>query len=129
MNGSHSLLTALSSLGILLLILCGAYLTSKWFAQKQQRLSISRHMEVLDSLSVGRERWFLLLKAGERIYLVGVTQQGMRTLGEFPASELGPENPPARGLEFGKIFKESLDRLMHRHGPDMDRTGDDHRDA
>jgi len=122
-----SILTALSSLGILLLILCGAYLTSKWFAQKQQRLSVSRHMEVLDSLSVGRERWFLLLKAGERIYLVGVTHQGMRTLGEFPASELGPENPLARGPEFSKFFKASLDKLKHRHG--ADRTGDDHWDA
>lgn len=129
MDGINNILTALGSMGILLLILGGAYLTSKWFAQKQQRLSVSRHMEVVDSISVGRERWFLLLKAGERIYLIGVTNQGMRSLGEFPASELGPENPINRGPEFSKIFRESLEKLKHRHPHGADRTGDDHRDA
>ncbi|HOV70153.1 MAG TPA: flagellar biosynthetic protein FliO [Clostridia bacterium] len=103
--------TALGSLIILLLVLYVAYVATRWLSQKQQRLAKGRYSEVIDSLPLGRDKWCVLVKSGQSVFVIGITQKEMHPLGEFPLSELGEETAQPQEKKFGILFQECIDRF------------------
>jgi flagellar protein FliO/FliZ len=101
------LASSLTSVFLLILVLFAAYLTTRLAGSRMKRLSHSRHMEIIDQIQVAKDRTILLLKVGERIFVVGTTPQGMNSIAEIPASELGDLTEEAPGmLKFGAVWKD-----------------------
>ncbi len=105
----------LGSIVLLLLILLSAYGASRFISTHFAKRSKSRHMEVLDWLSVGKDRWFILLKAGSKVFVVGVTPQGFQHISEISPDELGPSEAPevSSGSGFDVFLKASLGKIAN----------------
>lgn len=69
-------------------VLALAYFTSKALSARMQGLTRTPHMRVLDRLVLGRDKTVLILKIGDRILCVGVTQSNMSLLTEMEPQEL-----------------------------------------
>lgn len=77
-----------------------------------------RKLEVLEQISVGREQRLILLRAGERHFLVGIAPNHIAALAEFSADEVaawasaqateGDVPPPA--------FMEALQTVLKQKG-------------
>lgn len=106
-----SYVSSLISIFVLILILLAAYITARFTGTRMKRMSRSRHMEIIDQIIVTKDKTVLLLKVGERIFVVGLTAQGMNTIAEMSSSEI--TEVPAESLElgFGSVLKDCLQRI------------------
>jgi len=68
-------------------------------------------MEIVDRIILGRDKALLLVKVGERSFVVGMTQQTMSTIAEIEASELGGGDGGTTDMSFVSILKDSLQRM------------------
>lgn len=75
-----------------------------------------RQMELLDQLPVGREQRLVMVRAGERFFLLGITAGEISALAEFTAEEAAlwqqeqAEQPPAPS------FREALQITLKNRG-------------
>ena len=75
-----------------------------------------RQMELLDQLPVGREQRLVMVRAGERFFLLGITAGEISALAEFTAEEAAlwqqeqVEQPPAPS------FREALQITLKNKG-------------
>lgn len=108
----NSFISSLSFILIMVAILFAAYAAARLAGARMRRLSRSRCMEILDQVQVAKDKTILLLKVGERVYVVGSTAQGMNSIGELPFSELSsiPEET-AGATDFRSVLKDSLQIL------------------
>lgn len=105
-SGAGSYLLLIS---VLLLVFLAAYLTTKFIATRGRGTGRGRFIQIKESLLVGREKSVLLLEAGNKYYLVGVTNQNMQLLGTLEKDELvdmqgDTENTAMLGLK-GAIIR------------------------
>lgn len=82
----------LRTLLFVVLILCLAYLFTKYVvgSGKLGGLAAGKRMgnlQVLAQLALGKDQRLLLVKAGERYFLLGVTPSGISNLAEFTQEE------------------------------------------
>ena len=106
-----SFVSSLISILVLILILLAAYITARFTGIRMKRMSRSRHMEIVDQIIVAKDRTVLLLKVEERIFVVGLTAQGMNTIAEMSSSELTEVSAESTELGFGTILKDCLQRI------------------
>lgn len=71
-----------------------------------------RYLETLDALPLGRERSLHLVRFGEKVYLLGVTGQGIETLATMAREELGPPRDTA-----GEGFGATLEKVLGSNNP------------
>jgi flagellar protein FliO/FliZ len=109
---NSSLTASLSFILIFAVILFAAYAAARLAGARMRRLSRSRCMEILDQVQVTKDKTILLLKVGERVFVVGSTAQGMNSIGELTFSELGsiPEET-AGAPDFLEVWRDSLQNL------------------
>jgi flagellar biogenesis protein FliO len=69
-------------IGVLILVLLAAYFTTRFLSRRMKRLSRTTFMEVVDRLYVSRGKYIILIKSGDKGFLIGVTNQTMVMLGE-----------------------------------------------
>lgn len=84
-SGAGSYLLLIS---VLLLVFLAAYLTTRFIATRGRGTGRGRFIQIKESLLIGREKSVLLLEAGNKYYLVGVTNQNMQLLGTLEKDEL-----------------------------------------
>ena len=83
-------LSLLWVIACIVLITGAAYWFTRHMAGKgglMPSLGKGRQMEILDQLPVGREQRLVLVRSGERYFLLGVTAGGISALAEFTAEE------------------------------------------
>ena len=107
----------LSLLGILLmllLVLGGCYLFTRWAGMGLAgRLGVSggAHVRVLERVALGREQSLLVVQAAKRYFLVGSSPSGFSLLAELTEEEgqLWSAPPPSSGaakpLDFRALLK------------------------
>lgn len=84
-------LSVLSLLAIILLVLAGAWVFTRWVGQNLGGgfLAAGRggRLQVLDRATVGRDQSVLVVKAGQRYLLLGSTPAGLTLLAELTREE------------------------------------------
>ena len=84
-------LSVLSLLAIILLVLAGAWVFTRWAGQNLGGgfLAAGRggRLQVLDRAAVGRDQSVLVVKAGQRYLLLGSTPAGLTLLAELTREE------------------------------------------
>jgi len=76
------LLIALAVVGFL------AYYSSKYLSKKSGSLLRGKYLNVIDRVVISNEKYIMLLKAGEKVIIVGVTNQNMAVLGELDKDQI-----------------------------------------
>lgn len=93
------ILSVLGLLAIVLLVLAGAWIFTRWAGQNLGGgfLAVSRsgRLQVLDRAGVGRDQSLLVVKAGQRYLLLGSTPAGLTLLAELTPEEGKNWDPPA----------------------------------
>ena len=113
------ILSVIGLLAIILLVLVGAYLFTKWAGKSLNGGLIAgfgggRRLEVLDRAGLGKDQSLLVVRAGQRYLLLGSTPAGVTLLAELTQEEGESWSSPAspRGAEEGK--KPDFLALMQR---------------
>lgn len=117
------LISLLGALAAIALVLVGAYAFTRWAGTRLSAGPIpgapGRRMKVLDRAIVGRDQSILVVRAGERYFLLGSTPAGLSLLAELSREEgesfLPP--PPSEGAlgPKGPDFQAILQRLREKN--------------
>ena len=102
-DGLVEILSLIGSVVLMLLLLWGAYRLSRFLAEKATiTRSRARSISELDRFVVGPEQFLSVVKAGSRVFLLGVTKGNISMLSELDAGELEDslnDDPPEVGTD------------------------------
>jgi len=91
---------------VMVAVLVGAYVLTKWFSKKSRNIVRSRHIVVLDRMALAKDKSLYLTEVGGKCLLIGITNQSITTLGEIDKEALGePEASSSNGGEAGFFSK------------------------
>ncbi|MHB1313913.1 MAG: flagellar biosynthetic protein FliO [Christensenellales bacterium] len=74
----------------MLLVIFAAYYTTKFLSSKSRNLTKCRYMQVKDRMFFGKDKLIVLLEAGDKVFLIGITNQTMAVIGTLQKEELEP---------------------------------------
>lgn len=118
----EELFTLLGMLLTVALVLLLAWLVTRYLAGRGPGLKMPsgqrRNMILLEQLPLGRDQRLVLVRVGERIFLLGMTPSGISHLAEFSGEEAarwleengnGDAERPSAG--FRELLQETLNRM------------------
>ena len=106
-----------------LVVIAGVLALAWWFTryvvgQRVRRQSAGRNLKVLEDLPLSRDQRLLLVRLGEQILLLGVTQGGISRLGTLsPDEAVQPPEEPRTGTGGAAAempFAEALRRVLQQ---------------
>ncbi len=98
------ILSLIFSLVAVVGVIYAAYLFSRYVGGASGKAATTRYMSIVDKVSVGAERSLLIVKIGERHYLLGVASGGITMLTELDPDELDDIPPQAVPPDFKDIL-------------------------
>ena len=126
-GGFNWLSTAAYMLTLLIVfavVLWAAYSVSQWFGGRMHRMQTEGGAAVVGAVSLGGSRQVVMLKVGERVLLLGVTDQQVNLLQEITDEEqvkqlLQQNRTMTPGTVGGNLFSEQLLQLdeLEKHLP------------
>lgn len=104
---------------IMVVVMVGAYFTTKFLSGKANRSLKSRHIQVIDRVGLAKDKALFLTKVGGRCFFIGVTNQSINTLGEIEPDELNLEKEEADQSSAKNMFGRFSDFLANaKNAPD-----------
>jgi flagellar biogenesis protein FliO len=85
-----------------------------------------RNLELLESVGLGAQAMAQIVRAGDKLFLIGVTKERVTLLAALDGA--GVELPEPAGLRLDASFDKVLQRLMHRGQKLPEDTRDEARD-
>ncbi len=104
---------------VLLLVIAAAYFTTKFLSVKGGNLMKGKYMQVKDRLILSRDKQIILCQAGNRFFLLGVTNQSVQLIGTVENDELVPISQDSPHAAFPS-FKDLLAKLSKNDGSNED---------
>lgn len=106
-----SILELVVLLIIFVLILFAAYYVSKWIGKKGMPGSRKGNIELIEAFRLNQTKQILIIRAGVKYLLVGITKDNMEFLCEMKEDELDFTKPDAEAgndLTFRDVMKQVL---------------------
>lgn len=103
---------------VFLLIIAGAYFSTKFLSVKSAGFMKGKYMQVKERLPLGRDKHVLLVQAGNRYFVVGVTAQSMQLLGTVEEGELTPIVLAEQDKQVLPPFRDWLTKAKRQQGTD-----------
>ena len=97
-----------------LIVLLLAYWCSRVLARQWVKTSGSANLHVVEQLQIGQNQRILLLKIGEKNYLVGVSQAGIQMLAEVEG-DFQIQVPPQSDIQTQIPFQDVLGKYLTLH--------------
>ncbi len=100
------ILSMVGTLILMLAVFVGAYFVSKFVARRYSpKATASRNLSIIENLNIGKDKSIMVVKAAERLFLIGVTCHELSML-----SELDPLDFPmtAEPKDQTKDFRTTL---------------------
>ena len=111
-------LSLVGMLGGFFLILFLAYWATKVLARGYAAGGTGHMIEVLDRMGLGQEKQLLVVKAADKVLLLGVTAHHIEKLEELDAGAL-PQTPPSpQGGAFFAALKSALEQKKGKESGD-----------
>ena len=73
---------------IMVFIIFAAYLTSKWLALQSQGMSQGKYINVLDRVVLGKGKGIVIIKIGQKVYLMAEDVQGISKIADLSDEDL-----------------------------------------
>lgn len=111
-----AILTLLSALAAVVAILALSYWFTKNVVGRSNLGAFSArqgtNLQVIETLSLGREHRIVAIRAGERYFLLGVTESEVSTITELTAEEIEnwKREPQNESTSFKQAFLASFER-------------------
>lgn len=94
----------------LAIVLVGCYFLTKWISVKSYSLIKSRNLKVIERIPLDKDKSIILLERGEKVYLLGVTSNGMSILDTMSKEDILENKTNTEGfISFEKIFRRYTD--------------------
>jgi flagellar biogenesis protein FliO len=108
MNDWAEVLSIIGTVVLMLAVFVGAYYVSKYVGKHYQPgHGFSKNITVLDSANVGKDRALLIVRVGEKAFLIGSAPQAFTLLSELDAEQfaaVSAEAPPSQ-KDFLSVFR------------------------
>jgi len=91
-NSGNFYFQVIMYLAAVILIIAGLFYFRKYFLNRLGRARNGTYIKIVDSLVIGPDKQIILIETGNKILIVGITQQRMETLAEFSKEEFGTLN-------------------------------------
>lgn len=98
----------------LILVCLAAWLVTRLIARRGQQFTQGRYAQIKDSLHIGKDKNIIIIEAGSKYYLVGVTNQSMQLLSEIEKSELMPLKGKIENAENPQSVRGALLKFIAR---------------
>lgn len=100
-------------LGIVV-ILYLAYISTKLIGKRYSlRSGGGKKLKIIDSVSVGKGENIIIVKAGKKTFLVGISSANVSLLGELDSEDFpDAENTPESEMNFKTAFKSVLEKNL-----------------
>ena len=99
---------------LMILIFVGAYYATRLMGKHySMQGSSSREMRVIDRLSLGRDRFLLIVEAGDKVLLLGVSPQQIDTLAELDREAFADLPQAQEDTDFLSMIKNKLKKPDH----------------
>jgi len=92
---------------VMVAVLVGAYVMTKYFSKKARRTIKSRHICVLDRMALAKDKSLYLAEVGGKCLLIGVTNQNINTLGEIDKNALEDLSEASSGVGEAGFFSKT----------------------
>lgn len=97
---------------VVLLIIYGSYLASKYIGKGLSKSSSSMYMRLIDQITMGQDRHIAIVQVSDKFFLVGITAGQIRVLSELQDEELFPIGPDENeGGQAALDFKAMMEKL------------------
>lgn len=108
-SGGSVVLSLLGGLCLFVLVLAAAWFCTRWIGGYYRRSSGGTgSIQVLERTVIGPDRTLMVVRAGERVWLIGVTPHHISPIGQLDPEDY-PETPPEQGpLPAAKDFSAAL---------------------
>lgn len=103
---------AVATLIVVVVILYGSYLASKYIGKGLGKNTSSRYMRLVDQITVGQDRYIAIVQTSGKYLLIGITAGQIQLLSELKEEELFPLTPEETGTGAGTLdFKAMMEKL------------------
>ena len=109
-SGLTSTFSAIMAVVSVIFVVWLAYKYSLWLSKRGMHAVKGKYINIVDRVVVGQEKSIILVKAGEKHLLIGVTNNSINVLKELEDTELTANTPPTAPTikDFKSIFNEVL---------------------
>lgn len=112
-DSSGSLIGAIVILVLFILILFGAYFTTRFLGNIQMNRTKDSNLKVIEAIQVGPGKTIQLIKAGEKYFIIGVTKDQITHLADIEADLLNL-NKLIKSDEVGPSFSQYLNTMINK---------------
>lgn len=102
--------TIVGSLVVMVLVIALTYYGSRWYAGKMSKTSAGKFIKILDRVAFGPGCTISVVQAGERFYLMGISDKNIQMLCELNDFDPGELSAPQEQMPFGQIIKSFLNK-------------------
>lgn len=115
----EGIVTAIGTLCLVVLILYLSYVAAKFIGKSSIRGGRSRYMRMIDQMPVGQGRAVSVVQAGDRYFLIGISEKQISMLAELEEEGLVPlemEEPVSQaGIPDFKEIMRRLEEARKKH--------------
>lgn len=115
----EGIVTAIGTLCLVVLILYLSYVAAKFIGKSSIRGGRSRYMRMIDQMPVGQGRAVSVVQAGDRYFLIGISEKQISMLAELEEEGLVPlemEEPVSQaGIPDFKEIMRRLEEVRKKH--------------
>jgi flagellar biogenesis protein FliO len=90
-----------------ILVIFGAYWSTKWFSKRYNTLSNGKYIRVIERSMLSQDKLLALAKVKDKVYFIAVTGQGVETIDIFKAEEF-PQTDDTEPLDFSAVLKSKI---------------------
>ncbi len=114
----QSIVTAIGTLVIIVVILFLTYICTKYIGNRMSfggyTRQMGRYISIIDRMMLGQESSVALVKVSDRVFLLGITGDNVNLLMELKEDEITELPAPANANDTGAAFKDVIERLRDR---------------
>ena len=116
---AKDLLSLLGMLAVVLLVLMGAYLFTRWAGKgglltPYHAAPCSGQLQILDRLPLGKEQWLLVVRVGSRYFLLSSAPSGVSLVAELAAEEGALWHSPSSHDGSSRHLMPEFDAILKR---------------
>lgn len=116
MQSIYDSMTIVGSLVIMVAIIFITYYASRWYAGRMSKSISGRHIKIVDRVVAGPGCSLIVVQAGEKFYLVGMSDKNIQLLCEL--TDFDPDLPAT--TESQASFSQLFQGFLHKAGNSKD---------
>lgn len=93
---------------IVILVILGAYYTTKWIAKKQNSFSSGKIIKVIERVMLSKDVFIAVVKVDTKVYLMSISSGKTELLTELPSKIIDNNNKPIGPTTDFKAILKSL---------------------